>query len=591
MKHTKISKLVSVVLAVCVMLLGAVSVSAESYVNAVQDIASTKIAVTGFTEDINLAGITLVLLDPSIKDDPETEADEVKAAVDAMVEGGTWDEAVVVSVDQVYANADGTYTHEFILKTDAAFGEYTLVATSNDVAETTFYFASPETRKGALADILEAEATGEATVEEVIVAIIDLQGENLGIDTEFWAELEEAAGAKEDVATAVSKNEVLKDMNPDELTDEDIAAAAAEINAEALTVALNEALIEDIADYEDKVKDAEAMAEYKELTEEAKEYAMDLITDKGYKSAAKMEEAFAQAVEIAFMTVDGVTDLEKFAESANDLGLEKAEYFDDLTDTQKRAVADAVAAAKAKNLTDINKAFKTEVGKYTTVKEEKPKEPTYITSGGGGGGGSSSNKDEKEEETTTPEPEVVTPQVTYIDLDGYDWAKDAIYSLSEKKILAGYGDGIFNPANQIKREEFAKVIVTAIYGEEAVNANKAPSFADAKSGWYTPYVGYAESTGLIKGVSATEFGIGNNITRQDIMTILYRVMLAKGYSANTTAIAYGDAASIADYAKDAVFALANAGVVGGYEDGSIRPTNQATRAEVAIMVDKFMKLF
>ena len=380
-------------------------------------------------------------------------------------------------------------------------------------------------------------------------------------------------------------------MNPDELTDEDIAAAAAEINAEALTVALNESLIEDIADYEDKVKDAEAMAEYKELTEEAKEYAMDLITDKGYKSAAKMEEAFAQAVEIAFMTVDGVTDLEKFAESANDLGLDKAEYFDDLTDTQKRAVADVVAAAKAKNLTDINTAFKTEVGKYTTVKEEKPKEPTYITSGGGGGGGSSSNKDEKEEETTTPEPEVVTPQVTYIDLDGYDWAKDAIYSLSEKKILAGYGDGIFNPANQIKREEFAKVIVTAIYGEEAVNANKAPSFADSKSGWYTPYVGYAESTGLIKGVSATEFGIGNNITRQDIMTILYRVMIAKGYSANTTAIAYGDAASIADYAKDAVFALANAGVVGGYEDGSIRPTNQATRAEVAIMVDRFMKLF
>ncbi|MBQ5883517.1 MAG: hypothetical protein IIW72_03215 [Clostridia bacterium] len=109
MKHTKISKLVSVVLAVCVMLLGAVSVSAESYVNAVQDIASTKIAVTGFTEDINLAGITLVLLDPTVKDDPETEADEVKAAVDAMVAGGTWDEAVVVSVDQVYANADLQY--------------------------------------------------------------------------------------------------------------------------------------------------------------------------------------------------------------------------------------------------------------------------------------------------------------------------------------------------------------------------------------------------------------------------------------------------------------------------------------------------
>ena len=444
-------------------------------------------------------------------------------------------------------------------------------------------------------DILEAEPEDDETVEEAIVGIIDANGENLGIDTEFWASLEEVEGAKEEAAAAIKENEILADMDSENLTDEDIANAAAQINAEALTAALNAGIIDDITEQEDKVADKEAIEEYKDLTEKAQEYAMELISEKGFSSAAAMEEALAEAVEIAYMVVDGVIDLDKFAESAADLDLEGAANFGDLTDTQKRTVADVIAEAAddisgAEDVLDkINSIFKAEVGKYTTVKEEKPKEPTYITSGGGGGGGSSNKEEEKEEEPEDKTEE--TPSVEYIDLNGYDWAKDAIYSLSEKNVLAGYGDGIFNPSNQIKREEFTKVIIAALYGEEAINADKAPSFMDAKAGWYTPFVGYAESTGLIKGISTTEFGVGNNITRQDIMTILYRVMISKGYNANTAAVAYGDAAQIADYAKDAVFALANAGVVGGYEDGTVRPAGQATRAEVAVMVDKFMKLF
>ncbi len=585
MKRTKFSKLVSVMLAVCVMLLGVATVSAETeaeteakaYVNAEQDLKSTKVTVDGFTANINRAGVTLVVLGPDL-DDPETpEKNEAEEKVDSMIDAGVWDEKVVASVGQVFAENKGEnkgkYTYEFVLKTDATSGEYILIATSNDIAETTFYFANPGDITKALQDILDAkpnEETGE-TIEEVIVGIIDDNGKALGIDADFWSELSDAAkiDAADAIKTALGK-----------MTDKEDVEKVKQIDAEALTAALNAGEVEDIETQESKVTDKEAIKEYRALTDDAKKYAMDLISNKGYDSAANMEDALAEAVEIAFMVVDGTTDLEKFGQSAEALGLEKAENFGDLTDTQKRAVADAVAAA-ANQISEAEDAgakldtiFKTEVGKYITVTEEKPKEPTYISNGGGGNG----NKEEK-------------PQITYIDLGGYDWAKDAIYSLSEKNVLAGYGDGIFNPSNQIKREEFTKVIVAALYGEEAINTNKASGFADAKSGWYTPFISYAESIGLIKGVSETEFGVGNNITRQDIMTILYRAMQSKGYRANTTAVAYGDAAEIADYAKDAVFALANAGVVGGYEDGYIRPAGQATRAEVAVMVDKFMKLF
>ena len=589
MKHTKFSKIVSAVLVVC-MMLSVVSVAAETTepevaaVTAVQDITSTKVSVSGKTMDINLAGITLVVLAPGIVDDPETETDEVKAIVDAMLEEGEWDDEIVTSVGQVFANADGSYAYEFVLAEEAAFGEYTLIATSNDVAKTTFYFASPTTRKEALADIIDATATEEKTVEEVIVEVIDEQGKNLGIDTEFWAWLGDDE-IKEDAADAIKANEALKDMDSENLTAEDIAEAAKQIDAEALTAALNAGKVEDIADYEDKVEDKEAMENYKALSEDAKEYAMSLISEKDIESAADMEDDLAVAAKIAFMAVDGLEDLDKFGEYADDLDLTYASDFGKLTATQQRGVVNAVKDAKPTTISTLNTAFKKAVSSYDKSNATQGGggngKPTYITSGGKTEETDDNNKDSLGSET----------EIEYIDLGNHAWAEEAIYALSKKGILAGYGDGIFGPSNQIKREEFAKIIVAALYGEEAVNADKVPSFADAKNGWYTPFVGYAEGTGIVKGISETEFGVGKNIKRQDIMTILYRVMQAKGYNANTATIAYGDASEISDYAKDAVFALANAGVVGGYEDGYMRPHGEATRAEVAVMIYRFLNLF
>ncbi len=573
MKHTKFSKLVSVVLVVCMMMLSAVSVAAAPSITAKQDITTTKITVEGITEDINLAGVALVLLAP--------EADE--AAVDAMIETGVWDEAVVADMGQVFANADGSYTYEFILADDAAYGEYTIVATSNDVAQTTIYFAAPGTRKNALADILDAEATEDETVEEVIVGIIDAQGVNLGIDTDFWANLDD--DVKEDAADAIKANEVLKAMDSEALTEEDIGVAAKQIDAEALTAALNAEIIDNIADYADKVEDKEALANYEGLSDEAQDYAMDLISGKDYDSAADMEDAFAIAAKIAFMVKDGTTDMDKYAEFAKDLGLDNADKFEELTATQQRGVINSVKNASPATVNALNTAFKNAVASYDKSNSTQGSgsgsgsgSPSYITSGGKEDEADDNHTDSLGSET----------EVKYIDLAGYEWAEEAIYALSKKGILAGYGDGIFGPSNQIKREEFAKIIVAALYGDEAVNADKVPSFADAQNGWYSPFVGYAEFSGLVKGISESEFGVGANIKRQDIMTILYRVMVANGVAVNTTPIAYGDAADISDYAKDAVFALANAGVVGGYEDGSMRPLGEATRAEVAVMIYRFL---
>lgn len=567
MKRTKFSKLVSVVMVACMMMLSVVSAGAAASVTGKQDITTTKITVEGITEDINMAGVALVLLSPDVTDE----------AVAEMIENGVWDEEVVASVGQTFADAEGNYTYEFTLASDAAYGEYRIVATSNDVAETTVYFASPATRKSALEKILKA--TDDATV----IKVIDDEGVNLGVDTEFWASLDDEA--KKDAADAIRTNDVLGDMNADALTEADIATAAAEIDAESLTAALNAGMIDDLSDYADKISNEEAMEIYEGLSDTAKAYAVDLVSNKNYKQAADMEEALGVMVKIAFIVNDGTTNIETVKDYASDLSLDKATAFANLTAKQQREVLSAVKSAKPTTVSALNTAFKTAVASY---------ESQGGGNGGNGGSGSSSiitsGGSKEETDNNTTDSLGSDTEIVYIDLGGYDWAEDAIYALSKKGILAGYGDGIFGPSNQIKREEFAKIIVAALYGQEAIDADKVPSFADAQNGWYSPFVGYAEGTGIVKGISAEEFGVGRNIKRQDIMTILYRVMVAYGIDVNTTAIAYGDAADIDDYAKDAVYALANAGVVGGYEDGSMRPQGEATRAEVAVMIYKFLNI-
>lgn len=572
MKQTKFSKVVSVVIVVAMMMLSAVTSFAEPSVGGKQDITTTKITVTGVSEAFDKVGVAISLLLPGAT---KTE--------------NKWDDTKVVDLGQAFVNEDGTYTYVFTLADDAISGTYILVATANDMAEGTVFFASPNERKGSLKAILVA---GEDAA--TIATIVDTKIDVLGIDEDLWALLdpegdESNTAAELDAAAMIAANEVLGDIDPEYILDTDLGVAAAEIEKEIFTAALNAGAVEDLADY-DSFLPKEANDIYNTLTETEKATYKSYISSNGYDGAEKMATDAVTKAKIVAITSDN-TDAEKVQEYIDGFNLDSASEFKGLTDLQKKNVLAAVKDAGPKTVSSLNSNLTTEVAKYLGGSTGQGS-----SSGSGGssttvtGPSGSSDKDEEEEkdEPVTPPAE---EEIKYIDLAGYAWAEEAIYELSNKRILAGYGGGIFNPANLINRAEFAKVAVVAIYGEDAVNANVAPSFADAKGDWYTPYIGYAEKEGLINGISETEFGVSGTIKRQDIMTILYRIMLAKGYSANTTPIAYGDADSIADYAKDAVFALANAGVVSGYEDGSVRPAGNATRAEAAVLLSKFMKLF
>lgn len=172
----------------------------------------------------------------------------------------------------------------------------------------------------------------------------------------------------------------------------------------------------------------------------------------------------------------------------------------------------------------------------------------------------------------------------FTDIDGC-WAKNEITILSQKGILAGRDAAHFAPDDAISREEFVKVVLLAfgLYDENA----KEAGFTDVAPGdWYASYVASAVACGVINGISETEFGAGQNITRQDMAVILLRAAQAAGKSFEKTqeARAFSDAADISPYAAESVLTLQTAGVISGFGDGTYRPGQAATRAQVARLV-------
>lgn len=230
---------------------------------------------------------------------------------------------------------------------------------------------------------------------------------------------------------------------------------------------------------------------------------------------------------------------------------------------------------------------------YAVINDNKP---SGIGKGAGGSsfgsGNSSSNKkdeeDEKEKEPTTggtrfPEgnDEVDEPieETVFNDIENYGWAEDAILGLYEVGIVNGMEEGVFNPAGRVTREQFSKMVVELF--ELNVDDGKT-NFVDVKEdAWYAPYVSAALDAGYIQGQSNEYFGIGEEIMRQDMATILYRAI---GDSNSKVVLDFTDNDDIADYAIDAIAELVGLGIMNGYEDGSFQPRGTATRAEAAKVV-------
>lgn len=181
-----------------------------------------------------------------------------------------------------------------------------------------------------------------------------------------------------------------------------------------------------------------------------------------------------------------------------------------------------------------------------------------------------------------------TNLISFADINNASWAREAIENLVRKGIIKGYDDGDFKPNNFVTREEFVKIIVMAF---DLKLSDLDAGFSDvSKDFWAYKYINCAKENSVVNGISDKKFGIGLNITRQDMAVIISNALSLKGKDIQKSDMIFADDDSISAYAKDAVYKLKNANIIKGYDDNTFKPFANATRAEAAQMIYNVLKM-
>lgn len=184
----------------------------------------------------------------------------------------------------------------------------------------------------------------------------------------------------------------------------------------------------------------------------------------------------------------------------------------------------------------------------------------------------------------------------FTDLSDSAWYTPYARFVYEHNIMTGMKPTIFGPTGKVSRAQFA-VMLYRIEGSPKVTYDG--KFPDVAGGtWYTDAVAWASKEGIITGYNNGKFGTSDNITREQIATILYRYAKRASYKTNswsydyTTDPSYLDCKSVSSFAKDAMKWSIATGVIGGKAAKPsgyvLEPQGVATRAECAAMLTRFL---
>jgi endo-1,4-beta-xylanase len=180
--------------------------------------------------------------------------------------------------------------------------------------------------------------------------------------------------------------------------------------------------------------------------------------------------------------------------------------------------------------------------------------------------------------TDTDAPQYIRGEFT--DLDQASWAATAINYLANHGIVSGRDSVTFAPNDNITRAEFAKIVVGAF----GIDTGATAYFSDvASDAWYAPYVGACYAEGIITGYEDGTFKPDALVSRQEMAVMVKRAadVCNVALESINEKIDFEDEGSIADYAKDAVSSLQQAGVINGMTATEFAPSETATRAQAA----------
>ena len=169
------------------------------------------------------------------------------------------------------------------------------------------------------------------------------------------------------------------------------------------------------------------------------------------------------------------------------------------------------------------------------------------------------------------------------DVASADWFAGSVKYVYENKLMLGVSDTEFAPKETMTRAMFATVLYR-MAGSPSVDGLSV-SFKDVKeSSWAYNAIVWAYSEGVTKGVGSDMFAPEQSITREELVTMLHRYADTPEISGE---LSFTDSASVSDWAQAAVLWASQSKIVNGYETGAFGPSDTASRAEMAAVIQRF----
>lgn len=169
------------------------------------------------------------------------------------------------------------------------------------------------------------------------------------------------------------------------------------------------------------------------------------------------------------------------------------------------------------------------------------------------------------------------------DVASTDWFAGSVKYVYDNKLMLGVSDTEFAPKETMTRAMFATVLYR-MAGSPSVDGLSV-SFKDVKeSSWAYNAIVWAYSEGVTKGVGSDMFAPEQSITREELVTMLHRYADTPEISGE---LSFTDSAFVSDWAQAAVLWASQSKIVNGYETGAFGPSDTASRAEMAAVIQRF----
>jgi hypothetical protein len=177
---------------------------------------------------------------------------------------------------------------------------------------------------------------------------------------------------------------------------------------------------------------------------------------------------------------------------------------------------------------------------------------------------------------------------TFIDLDGVEWAREAIEWLASERGILGIGGNRFDPFGQVTRAQFARfVVLTLQLQADYANAEDSTRFSDVDAAdWFAADVLTLAKLDILTGYPDGTFRPNEPVTREQLAVILHRALVYVNADLEPTRsfALLADAGQLSDWASSSVRTLYRARLIEGVDTSHFDPQAFATRAQAAVLL-------